>query len=173
LAGGDVHACSGAGAAAVRARCWNARGRRGLCLHLQRVGLSHCSSRLRFAPPLKPLYPETPLRRPRLAPSRLAPQILAPGQLLGGYAALLSAFCARSSFLSQPPALQAAALLGLTKLMAVDGRMCQPAAAGGAVGAGAWGRDHVALLFTLLLQRCGACRGAGGAVAGALAPLES
>lgn len=42
---------------------------------------------------------------------------------------------------------QAAALLALTKLMAVDGRLCQP----GSEANG--GRDNVGLLFTLLLQK--------------------
>ncbi len=75
-------------------------------------------------------------------------QVLAAEQLLGGYATLLSAFCFRRSFLEAPEPLQSAALLALTKLLAIDGRMC-----GGAVQSAAGGRDNVALLFTLLLER--------------------
>ncbi|GBF99009.1 hypothetical protein Rsub_11813 [Raphidocelis subcapitata] len=81
-------------------------------------------------------------------------QISEPGQLLGGYTSLLSALCFRRSFLDAPEPLQSAALLALTKLMAIDGRLCAPSAAAGAQGGGAGGgRDHVALLFTLLLER--------------------
>ncbi len=65
-------------------------------------------------------------------------QILAAQNLLGPYAALVSAICRQRSLLSGDATLRASALLALSKLMVVDPRMCE---------------DNLQLMFTLLAAR--------------------
>lgn len=68
-------------------------------------------------------------------------QMLAKDQLLGRYGQLLSSFCHLKRSLELPQALLGAALLALSQLMAVDMTYCA---------------NNIALLFTLLIERCGA-----------------
>ncbi|KAG7674430.1 hypothetical protein Ndes2437B_g00695 [Nannochloris sp. 'desiccata'] len=65
-------------------------------------------------------------------------QILAAQNLLGPYAALVSAVCRQRSLLSGDATLRASALLALSKLMVVDPRMCE---------------ENLQLMFTLLAAR--------------------
>jgi hypothetical protein len=65
-------------------------------------------------------------------------QVMSSQQLLGQYGQLLSRFCHLQALLSAPQELQAAALLALTQLMAVDGQFCS---------------DNAAVLFTLLVEQ--------------------
>ena len=62
----------------------------------------------------------------------------APALLLGARACALSRYCHTRAMLSAPPALQQAALLALTQLMAADAAFCA---------------RHLPLAFTLLLRR--------------------
>jgi len=79
--------------------------------------------------------------------ARSCPQVLSRDQLLGRYGSLLSRLVHLRSFITFDLQLQAAALLALTQLMAVDGAYCS---------------DNVALLFTLLHKRCEGCEGCEG-----------
>ncbi|WIA21063.1 hypothetical protein OEZ85_005385 [Tetradesmus obliquus] len=65
-------------------------------------------------------------------------QVTSAQQLLGQFGQVLSRFCHFKALLSAPQDLQAAALLALTQLMAVDGQFCS---------------DNAAVMFTLLLER--------------------
>ncbi|WIA41348.1 hypothetical protein OEZ86_004943 [Tetradesmus obliquus] len=65
-------------------------------------------------------------------------QVMSAQQLLGQFGQVLSRFCHFKALLSAPQDLQAAALLALTQLMAVDGQFCS---------------DNAAVMFTLLLER--------------------